>query len=110
MTRCVAIGCTAAFLQKSPVDHPAKFRQWVIDIDDLVEPCPEKIILAAITPLLRMHRKLREILVQQQGITFFPQVQFASLSEPSSSKLAKQYFTNLDNNANSMRFEFFTDD
>jgi hypothetical protein len=43
-------------LEKAPVDRPAKLRQRVIEVDDLVEPGPEEIVLPAVPPLLGPHR------------------------------------------------------
>ena len=43
-------------LEKAPVDRPAKLRQRVIEVDDLVEPGPEKIVLPAVPPLPGPHR------------------------------------------------------
>jgi hypothetical protein len=43
-------------LEKAPVDRPAELRQRVIEVDDLVEPRPEEIVLPAVPPLLGPHR------------------------------------------------------
>ena len=46
-------------LQKTPIHLPRQFRKRVVQIDDLVEPRPEKIVLSTVWPLIRKHRNLR---------------------------------------------------
>jgi len=48
----VGIDRVEPLLEEAPVDRPAELGQRGIDVDDLVEPCPEKIVLTAVPPLL----------------------------------------------------------
>jgi hypothetical protein len=64
-------------------------------IDDLIEPCPEKIILPAVSPLLRKHSNAPSKHRPTERITFFPAAQFASFSEREPHKLAKAYTSKL---------------
>ena len=43
-------------LEKAPVDRPAELGQRVIEVDDLVEPGLEQIVLPAVPPLPGPHR------------------------------------------------------
>jgi hypothetical protein len=43
-------------LEKAPVDRPAELRQRVIEVDDLVEPGLERIVLPAVPSLFGPHR------------------------------------------------------
>ena len=52
----VRIDRAEPLLQKPPVDRAAELRQRMADIDDLIEPRPEQIVLSALPPLLRPHR------------------------------------------------------
>ena len=52
----VGIDRAEPLLEKAPVDRPTKLRQRVIQVDDLVEPRPEKIVLPAVPPLPGPHR------------------------------------------------------
>ena len=53
-----AVGVHRAELlfQEAPVDRPRKLRQFVIQVDDLVEPCAEQIRSAAVPPFPWSHR------------------------------------------------------
>ena len=56
MSGLVGIDRAEPPLEKAPVDRPAELRQRVIEVDDLVEARPEKIVLPAVTPLPGPHR------------------------------------------------------
>ena len=56
MTGLVGIDRPEPLLQKPPVDGASQLRQRVAQVDDLVEPRPEQVVLSALTPLLRPHR------------------------------------------------------
>jgi hypothetical protein len=43
-------------LEKAPVDRPVELGERVIDVDDLVEPRSEEIVLPAVQPLPGPHR------------------------------------------------------
>jgi hypothetical protein len=45
--------------QKPPVNHPRQLGQRVIDIDDLIQPRAQKILLAAVTRFPGSHRRLQ---------------------------------------------------
>ena len=51
MAGLVGIDRAEPLLEKLPVDHPAEFGERVIQVDDLVEPGSEKIVLSAVPPL-----------------------------------------------------------
>ena len=52
----VRIDRAEPLLQKAPVDRPRQLRQRMVEIDDLVEPRLEQIVLPAIAPLPWPHR------------------------------------------------------
>ncbi len=52
----VAVNRAEACLEKAPVDRPRELGERMIDIDDLVEPGLEKIVLPGLTPLSRPHQ------------------------------------------------------
>ena len=56
MSGLVGIDRAEPPLEKAPVDRPAELRQRVIQVDDLVEARPEKIVLPAVSPLPGPHR------------------------------------------------------
>src|ERR1700733_1968460 len=56
MTGLVGIDRPEPLLQKPPVDGASQLRQRGAQVDDLVEPRPEQVVLSALTPLLRPHR------------------------------------------------------
>jgi hypothetical protein len=56
MPSSVRIGRSEPVLEKPPVDRIAELHKRVSDIDDLVEPRPEQIVLSTLPPLLRPHR------------------------------------------------------
>ena len=56
MSGLVGIDRAEPPLEKAPVDRPAELRQRVIEVDDLVEARPEKIVLPAVSPLPGPHR------------------------------------------------------
>ena len=65
MSGLVGIDRAEPPLEKAPVDRPAELRQRVIQVDDLVEAGPEKIVLPAVSPLPGPHR----ITLRQAGET-----------------------------------------
>jgi hypothetical protein len=56
MARSVRIDRAEPLLQKAPIDRKRQLRQRMLQIDDLIEPRPEQIVLAAIAPLPWPHR------------------------------------------------------
>ena len=56
MSGLVRIDRAKPLLEKAPVDRPGELGERVIDVDDLVEPRPEEIVLSAVPPLLGPHR------------------------------------------------------
>src|SRR5450432_1027243 len=56
MARSVRIDRAEPLLQKAPIDRERQLRQRMLQIDDLIEPRPEQIVLAAIAPLPWPHR------------------------------------------------------
>jgi transposase len=55
MTGLVGVDRSELLLQEPPVDRVRKLPQRMLEVDDLVEPCPKQILLTALTPLLRPH-------------------------------------------------------
>ena len=53
----IVVELAEARLEKAPVDHAREPRQRVSQVDDLIEPRPEKIRLATLASLLRSHRQ-----------------------------------------------------
>jgi hypothetical protein len=56
LSSLVGIDRAEPLLEKAPVDRPAELGEWVIRVDDLVEPGPEEIVLPAVPPLPGPHR------------------------------------------------------
>ena len=56
MAGFVRIDRAEPLLEEPPVDDLAELRQRMSDVDDLVEPRPEEIVLPAVPPLFRPHR------------------------------------------------------
>jgi hypothetical protein len=56
MSDLVGIDRAEPLLEEAPVDRPPELRQRVVQVDDLVEPRLEEIILPAVSPLLGPHR------------------------------------------------------
>ena len=52
----VGIDRAEPLLEEAPVDRPTELHQRVVQVDDLVEPRLEEIILPAVPPLLGPHR------------------------------------------------------
>jgi hypothetical protein len=52
----VRIDRAEPLLEEAPGNRPAELRQRVIDVDDLVEPRLEEVVLPAVPPLLGPHR------------------------------------------------------
>src|SRR4029077_8818176 len=59
------------------VDRARKFHERAIHSDDLIEPCPEQIILAALPPLPRSHRITLRCIATAKRITPKAPDQFA---------------------------------
>jgi hypothetical protein len=57
VARLVAVGLTELPFQEPPVDRFAELHQRVVEINDLVEPRAEQIVLAGLPSLLRPHRQ-----------------------------------------------------
>src|SRR6516165_7059586 len=57
LARLVRVDRTESFFQKTPVDRPCQLHQRVVHVDDLIKPCAEQILLAALPPLAWSHRK-----------------------------------------------------
>src|SRR5262249_53037234 len=53
----VAVDRTESLSQKTPVDRPCQLHQRVVHVDDLIQPCAEQILPAALPPLAWSHRK-----------------------------------------------------
>jgi hypothetical protein len=51
----IVVELAEARLEKAPVDHARERHQRVGQVDDLIEPRPEQIRLAALASLLRSH-------------------------------------------------------
>src|SRR5271154_103651 len=56
MSALVGIDRAEPLLEEAPVDRPTELHQRVVQVDDLVEPRLEEIILPAVPPLLGPHR------------------------------------------------------
>src|SRR5882757_6197131 len=80
-----AIGIYRAelLLQKSPVDRPRQFHQRVLHVDDLIEPRPKQILLAAFPTLPWPHRNPSARSYQTKRIT-------ASDSRESPTRICKE--------------------
>ena len=56
MSDLVGIDRAEPLLEEAPVDRPTELHQRVVQVDNLVEPRLEEIILPAVPPLLGPHR------------------------------------------------------
>jgi hypothetical protein len=56
MSGLVGINRAEPLLEEVPVDRPAELGQRVVQVDDLIEPRTEEIVLPAVSPLLGPHR------------------------------------------------------
>ena len=66
--RDVAVDRSQLLLEEAPIDAEGQFREWMCRINDLVEPGPQQVVLAALASLLGSHRIAR-LLCQRDGIT-----------------------------------------
>src|SRR6516164_8521284 len=57
LARLVGIDRAESLFEKTPVDCPCQLHQRVVHVDDLIKPCAEQILLAALPPLAWSHRK-----------------------------------------------------
>ena len=73
----VRIDRAEPLLQKAPVDRRGQLRQRMAQVDDLVEPGAEKIVLTAVPTLLRPHRESLPSPLRRQRITPRRPTQFA---------------------------------
>jgi hypothetical protein len=53
----IGVGRAEALLEEVPVDSAGEPRQRVIGIDDLIKTRAQQIVLAAVAPFLRSHRR-----------------------------------------------------
>ena len=56
MSDFVGIDRAEPLLEEAPLDRPTELHQRVVQVDNLVEPRLEEIILPAVPPLLGPHR------------------------------------------------------
>jgi len=54
--RPIRVNGPQPLLQELPIDAAGQLRQRMREIDDLIEPRPEKVLLAALVSLRRSHR------------------------------------------------------
>jgi hypothetical protein len=54
--RPVGIGRPETLFEEAPIDVPRQLRQRMSEIDNLIEPRPQQIVLAAVASLRRAHR------------------------------------------------------
>ena len=89
---------------------PGQFRQRVIDVDDLVEPRPEEIVLPTVPPFVRPHRiTLRQATEGQNHDQTFRSICKKS-SRPLSLSCKCKHLTIRANGSKIRRFGFFTGD
>lgn len=69
LARTVGVGGAETLLQKAPIDRRCELRQRMPHIDNLIEPRPKQIILAAVSPLFRPHRESPNRSVRDERIT-----------------------------------------
>src|SRR3954465_3830416 len=75
--RLVRIDRSELLLEEAPVDCPSELHHWMSEVDNLVEPRPEKIALARFPTLFRPHQSPRRCPQRSQRITARTPDQFA---------------------------------
>ncbi len=79
----VAIGRSELLFQEAPVDRPGELHQRMLEVNDLIEPRAEQVMLAGLAPLLRPHRNPSVRSARAEGI-------MAANSRESTNRICKQ--------------------